>query len=70
VPGRAHGLRKAGAKRAAVNGASELQMMAPFSWSTSKMAAHYTRAARKKKLAADSAGMLIPALKRNEKRPQ
>jgi integrase len=69
VPGRAHGLRKAGATRAADNGASERQLMALFNWSTSKMAVKYTRAANKKRLAADAAELLLPAQTRNEKRP-
>lgn len=69
VSGRAHGLRKAGATRAAENGASEPQLMAIFDWSTPKMAAHYTRKARKKKLAADSVSKLLPAHKQNENGP-
>jgi hypothetical protein len=42
-PGSAHGLRKAGATRAAERGASERQLMAISGWSTGKMAQHYTR---------------------------
>lgn len=68
-PGAAHGLRKAGATRAAENGASERQLMAIFGWKTNKMAAHYTRAAERKKLALDAAGKLLPAQSQNEKRP-
>jgi integrase len=54
-PGSAHGLRKAGATRAAERGASERQLMAIFGWSTGKMAQHYTRAADRMRLARDAA---------------
>jgi integrase len=37
-PGSAHGLRKAGATRAAENGATVNQLMALFGWKTEKMA--------------------------------
>ena len=69
VPGSAHGLRKAGATRAAENGASEWQLQAIYNWSTSKMAQLYTRAANKKRLAAGAIEMLKPAHKQNEKIP-
>src|SRR5262249_56640152 len=67
-PGSAHGLRKAGATRAAERGASERQLMAIFGWSTAKMAAHYTRSADRKRLAHDAAQLLLPAQEKNEKR--
>lgn len=51
VPGRAHGLRKAGATIAANNGATAHQLMAIFGWDTLKMAEQYTRAADQKRLA-------------------
>lgn len=51
VPGRAHGLRKAGASIAAERGASERQLMAIFGWQTSKEAVRYTRAAEQRRLA-------------------
>ncbi|WP_341991845.1 tyrosine-type recombinase/integrase [Azorhizobium sp. AG788] len=60
VPGSAHGLRKAGATRAAENGASERELMALFGWSTGKMAVHYTKAANQKRLATEAAHMLLP----------
>jgi hypothetical protein len=60
VPGRAHGLRKAGATIAAENGATSRQLMAVFGWSTLKMPELYTRAADQKKLA-DSAMHLLEA---------
>jgi integrase len=69
-PGSAHGLRKAGATRAADRGASERQLMAIFGWSTGKMAQHYTRSADRARLARDAAELLLPkARSKNEKRP-
>jgi integrase len=59
-PGSAHGLRKAGATRAAENGATDRQLMALFGWSTGKMATHYTRAADRKRLASEAAKLLLP----------
>jgi integrase len=50
----AHGLRKAGATIAAEGGATEHQLMAIFGWCDPKMAAHYTRRAGRKRLAADA----------------
>jgi integrase len=55
VPGTAHGLRKAGATRAAENGATEYQLMAIFGWLDPEMAATYVKAANRKRLA--DAGM-------------
>lgn len=46
-----HGLRKAGATRAAENGATEKQLMAIFGWTTMEQAAFYTEKANRKKLA-------------------
>jgi len=51
VPGRAHGLRKAGASIAAQNGATAHQLMAIFGWDTLKMAEAYTRGADQRRLA-------------------
>jgi integrase len=45
VPGSAHGLRKAGATRAADNGATVAQLEAIFGWSGGGMASLYTRQA-------------------------
>lgn len=50
----AHGLRKAGAVRAAQNGATSAQLMAIFGWRDIKQAELYTRAADQKRLAGDS----------------
>jgi integrase len=47
-----HGLRKAGATRAAENGATASQLMAIFGWKDIKQAERYTRRAEQKKLAA------------------
>jgi len=58
VPGRAHGLRKAGATIAANNGATAHQLMAMFGWRTLKMAEQYTRAADQERLAESAMHML------------
>lgn len=54
----AHGLRKAGATRAAENGATEHQLMAIYGWSNPQQAAVYTRKARRRKLAAEAIHLL------------
>jgi integrase len=51
VPGSAHGLRKAGATRAANNGATVAQLDAIFGWSGGRMAAGYTKTADRTRLA-------------------
>jgi integrase len=67
VPGSAHGVRKLAATRMANNGATEAQLMAVFGWTDPKMAAHYTRTANRRQLAAQSieklnaSGTAIPA---------
>jgi integrase len=58
VPGSAHGLRKAGATRAANNGATTAQLEAIFGWSGGQMAALYTRRADRTKLAKDAISAL------------
>ncbi|MCV9940969.1 tyrosine-type recombinase/integrase [Boseaceae bacterium BT-24-1] len=65
VPGRAHGLRKAGATRAANRGASDAQLDAIFGWSGRGMAALYTKKANRTRLAQDAASFLIPEPKSN-----
>lgn len=50
VPGRAHGLRKAGATIAAEGGASPWLLMAIWGWKTLRMAEHYTRAADRRRM--------------------
>jgi integrase len=60
VPGSAHGLRKAGAVRAAEAGASESQLNAIFGWREgSRESATYTRKARRAKLSKESAKLLL-----------
>jgi len=60
VPGTPHGLRKAAATLAAENGATEAQLNAMFGWAdASQEARRYTRAANKKRLAAEGAARLI-----------
>jgi len=54
----AHGLRKAAATRAADNGATEAQLEAIFGWTGGRMAAHYTRAANRKRLSVNSMHLL------------
>jgi integrase len=58
VPGRAHGLRKAGATIAANNGATAHQLMAIFGWDTLQMAEQYTRSADQQRLAKAAMHML------------
>jgi integrase len=58
VPGRAHGLRKAGATIAANNGATSRQLMAIFGWDTLKEAERYTRGADQWRLAEAAMHML------------
>lgn len=65
VPGRAHGLRKAGATRAANRGASDAQLDAIFGWSGRGMAALYTKKANRTRLASEAAQLLIPEPKPN-----
>lgn len=54
----AHGLRKAAATRAADNGATAHELMAIFGWVDIKEAEIYTRAADRKRLAAQAMGKL------------
>src|SRR3546814_20384979 len=58
VPEAAHGVRKISATRASDNGATEAQLRAIFGWTDPKMAAHYTRTANRKRLAAEAMGKL------------
>jgi integrase len=59
VPGRAHGLRKAGATTAAENGATAHQLMAIFGWLTLAEAERYTKAAERKRMAGEGMGFLV-----------
>jgi integrase len=60
VPGSAHGLRKAGAVRAANDGATVAHLNAIFGWTGSKMASLYTEHADRVRLARDAMGKLAP----------
>ena len=60
VPGRAHGLRKAGATIAADNGATAHQLMAIYGWSTLQQAELYTKKADQKRLAGGAMAMISP----------
>jgi integrase len=72
VPGVAHGLRKAGARRAAEAGASEAQLNALFGWAPgSKESSTYTRtadAARLARTAPRSPAPMTPVRERARKR--
>lgn len=62
VPGRAHGLRKAGATIAANNGATAFDLTAMYGWSSIKMAEVYTKKADRVRLAERAANKLFPNL--------
>lgn len=63
VPGSAHGLRKAGATRAADAGATEYELMAMHGWSDPRTASIYTRKANREKLARSGSAKLNKAEK-------
>jgi integrase len=54
----AHGLRKAGAVRAAEGGATVNQLMAVFDWLTPDMAIRYTEKASRRRLAGQTMSLL------------
>ena len=54
----AHGLRKAGAARAAENGATVHELMAIFGWLSLKEAERYTAAAERRHLARNASALL------------
>lgn len=60
VPGRAHGLRKAGATMAAENGATPFELTAMYGWSSTKVAEIYTKKADQALLAERAANKLYP----------
>jgi integrase len=60
VPGRAHGLRKAGATMAANNGATPFELTAMYGWSSTKVAEIYTAKADRARLAERAANKLYP----------
>jgi integrase len=59
VPGRLHGLRKAGATIAAEGGATAHQLMSMFGWSRLDEAELYTREADRRRNAAVAAGLIV-----------
>lgn len=59
VPGRAHGLRKAGATLAAQNGATPHQLMAIFGWRTLAQAELYTKAVQQQLMAGGAMNLLV-----------
>lgn len=61
VPGSAHGLRKAGARRAAENGATQAQLKAIYGWTNDKVAAIYIRDADRARLAREGMAKLSRA---------
>lgn len=65
VPGAAHGLRKAGAARAASNGATVNQLEAIFGWEGGTMASLYTKSADRIRLATEA----MSKLERRKKSP-
>jgi hypothetical protein len=58
VPGTRHGLRRAGAARAARNGATAPQLNAIFGWSDSQVASLDTKSADRVRLAREAIGKL------------
>jgi integrase len=69
VPGRAHGLRKAGATIAAERGATPHQLMSIFGWRTLEQAELYTKAVRQQLLAGGAMNLIAPAQTANESDP-
>lgn len=58
VPGRAHGLRKAGATIAAERGATPHQLMSIFGWKTLQQAEVYTKKVRQQMVAGGAMGLI------------
>lgn len=59
VPGRGHGLRKAGATLAAENGATAHMLMSMFGWTKLAQAEVYTRKAERRRLSIDGSAKLL-----------
>ncbi len=59
VPGRLHGLRKAGATIAAEGGATAHQLMSMYGWKRLTEAELYTREADRRRNAAVAAGLIV-----------
>lgn len=69
VPGRAHGLRKAGATIAAERGATPHQLMSIFGWKTLQQAEVYTKKVRQQMMAGGAMGLLSFGQIGNERDP-
>jgi integrase len=63
VPGRAHGLRKAGATIAADSGASAHELMAMFGWTRLSMAETYTKQANERRLSSMASERIANAMR-------
>jgi len=63
VPGSAHGLRKAGATRAAENGATTTELKALFGWTNEAMPAHYTKTADRARVATGASSKMLDRAK-------
>jgi integrase len=59
VPGSAHGLRKAGATRAAENGATTTELKALFGWTDDAMPALYTKTADRARVATGGSSKML-----------
>lgn len=64
VPGRAHGLRKAGATIAADAGASAHELMSMFGWTRLSMAETYTRQANERRLSSMASERIANAMRK------
>ena len=69
VPGRAHGLRKAGATIAAENGATGHQLMAIFGWKKLEQAEVYTKKVRQQRIAGGAMSLITFGQIMNESDP-
>jgi integrase len=69
VPGRAHGLRKALATMAAESGATETELEAMFGWRDRETSMIYTKAASRKKQAAEGMRKALEGRKKNDPAP-
>ncbi len=70
-PGSAHGLRKAGARRAVEEGATESQLNALFGWADgSRESATYTRTANRAKLAREARAAPAPSVPVRDRKPK
>lgn len=59
----AHGLRKAGATRAAQRGATDRQLMAMYGWTTPQQATTYVQEAEQEVMAAVAAGLIVTPIR-------